>query len=106
MTMHKMMAGNERFWMPECPELMEFVQGPRQDEHDVVDHVVICAVLEEGRQGGLRVAPQVVELVQKLVDTPLHERRRVEVGGLVLQKLAVASPGQLELQVVQGLALA
>ncbi|AEV39615.1 hypothetical protein PSE_p0033 (plasmid) [Pseudovibrio sp. FO-BEG1] len=31
MTMHKMMAGNERFWMPECPELMEFVQGPRQD---------------------------------------------------------------------------
>lgn len=82
------------------------VQAARDDEHHVVDHVAVGAVLQKGGQRLRGVLQQVVPVVHKLACAALHQCRRVQRAGLVGDEGRVVRAREVELDVLQVLALA
>ena len=81
------------------------VQGPSDDQHHVVDHVAVCAVVHEGREGLRCLAAHVLPVLHQLLRALVHDRRGVQRGRLVLEVGPVVGAAQMELDVIQGLAL-
>ena len=82
------------------------VEGARDDEDDVVDHVPVGDVVEEGRERLDGVELHVLELVHHLLDALLLDGRGLDRRGLVLQDVPVLGLGKVELHVLERLALA
>lgn len=81
------------------------VEGACDDQDDVVDHVPVGDVIQERRERLHGVELHVLELVDHLVDALLLDDRGLQRPGLVLQEVAVVCLREVELHVLERLAL-
>jgi len=81
------------------------VQGPRDEEDDVVYHVPIGDVVHEGADRLNRVVAHVLELNHKPLAKLVVDHRHLEGRGLVGKEAAVVRALEVKLQVIESFAL-
>jgi len=80
------------------------VQGPGDEEHDVVDHVAVGDVVHELGQSSRGLVPHVLELGHQLLPQLILNHGDLK-SAFIGQEVAVVRGLKVELEVLQGLAL-
>ena len=80
------------------------MQGSSDQQHNVVDHVPVGDEVHEAGQGPGGVVAHVLELGHQLLPQLVIDDRDLQ-AALVGQEVAIVSGLEVELEVVQGLAL-
>jgi len=75
------------------------VESAGNEQNDIVDHVAVGDVVQEGGQGLDSVSPEVLELFHHLLCALFSNGRRGQRGGLVLEEVAIISAGKMQLEV-------
>jgi len=75
------------------------VEGAGNEQNDVIDHVAVGDVVQEGGQGLDSVGPEVLELFHHLLCALFSNGCRGQRGRLVLEEVAIVSAGKMQLEV-------
>jgi len=75
------------------------VEGAGDEQNDIVNHVAVGDVVQEGGQGLDGVSPEVLELCHHLLCALFSNGGRGNRGWLVLEEVAIIRAGKMQLEV-------